>query len=522
MADGPPSAQTEKEPADWKDRFFPLLPWLAVLAAYLPTYLSLSRTLWRSDDYAFGPIIGVVTAALLWQYRAALRAPGSGHARLNGAILLGIGLLSHIAGSALAVPELDVASQIPVVAGLALLLGGHEALRRLWFPIAFLAFMIPLPGVLVVQLTGSLKEWVAYLADALLYACGFPVARLGNVISIGQYQLFIADACSGMHSLMAMSALGLLFVHLTERSSRWRDALLVAAILPIALLANLVRVLLLLLFTYRFGDQFTHAAHGAAGLLVFVVEIVLLYGMHRLLAHGTGRKAMPRARVLPTRPGESARCLRLATVLALAGLAAQMLHPATSPRPPLGLAGFAPKEFGEWRRVAEDVSTLSVVKTDDELPDPYARQLAVIYASSAGESIMLSIAYAPNQLSDRLHVHRPEYCYGAQGFNVTEPENGSLSIPGGRMPVRRLRTELGQRKEPVTYWMTVNDLAVLPGWPRKLAQLRSGIQGTVPDGLLVRVSSIDADSQRAFAVQERFVRDWISSLDVAQRRSLGN
>jgi exosortase B len=273
----------------------PWLAWLPVAAGLLllygPTWATLAGTLWTSDEYSNGPIVGAIVLWLLWRSSGPLLAAPCAPRHALGGVALAGGLAMAIAGRILAAPEVEIASQIPVLAGILLLARGTSALAVAWFPLAFLAFMIPLPGSILGPMTAGLKEWIAVLAEGLLYAAGLPVARDGVAIDIGQYRLFVADACAGLHSMLSLSALGVLYVHLSRRPSILHNAVLLASILPIAFLANLLRVLFLLLTTYWFGDAAARWLHGAAGLSVFVAELALLLALDRLLAWRTARRS---------------------------------------------------------------------------------------------------------------------------------------------------------------------------------------------------------------------------------------
>lgn len=266
----------------------PWFAWLPVAGGlvllYGPTWLTLARTLWATPEYSNGPIIGATALWLAWRRRGQLaEAPRAPWGKLGLATLLG-GLLLAVVGRLLASPALEIATQIPVLAGILLFLRGPAAMRAVWFPLAFLLFMIPLPGSVLVPMTAGLKQWIAVLAEQLLYASGLPVAREGVTINIGQYRLFVADACAGLHSILSLSALGVLYVYLSHRASIVHNAAMLASIVPIALAANLVRVLFLVLATYWFGDSAAKQMHDVAGASVFVAELLLLFVLDRALA----------------------------------------------------------------------------------------------------------------------------------------------------------------------------------------------------------------------------------------------
>jgi exosortase len=143
---------------------------------------------------------------------------------------------------------------------------------------------VPLPGFVIVAMTEPLKSLVAQAVESVLYALGYPIARSGVVLSIGQYQLLVADACAGLNSIFSLAALGFLYLHMTAAGNLARAALLLASIVPIALAANLLRVLALTLITFHFGDAAGQSFfHGSAGMALFAVALLLLLGLDVLL-----------------------------------------------------------------------------------------------------------------------------------------------------------------------------------------------------------------------------------------------
>jgi EpsI family protein len=170
------------------------------------------------------------------------------------------------------------------------------------------------------------------------------------------------------------------------------------------------------------------------------------------------------------------------------------------------LEAMFPKQFGDWR---VDTSLPVIVPAPDvqaRLDAIYNQVLTRTYVNSAGRLIMLSVAYGGDQ-SDASRVHRPEICYPAQGFDITHDQPGVQRIDGGSLPVRKLMSRFGERREPITYWIIVGNEVATSGMQQKLAQMRYGLRGLIADGMLVRVSSIDADREHAYAVQAGFIAD---------------
>jgi exosortase B len=164
-----------------------------------------------------------------------------------------------------------------VLAGLALLFKGWRGLRVIWFPLFFMLFMVPLPEALVAAVTAPLKMAVSYVASNLLYAFGLPVGRSGVTLTVGQYQLLVADACAGLNSMFTLEALGMLYMNLMRYTSVARNVTLALTLVPIAFCANIGRVIILVLVTYLFGDAAGQGfVHGFAGMVLFVLALMLM------------------------------------------------------------------------------------------------------------------------------------------------------------------------------------------------------------------------------------------------------
>ena len=175
-----------------------------------------------------------------------------------------------------------------------------------------------------------------------------------------------------------------------------------------------------------------------------------------------------------------------------------------------------PIEFGDWR-IDRSIIPLQVdAETQANLDKIYNQTLARTYVNSLGERIMLSVAYGGDQ-SDNLAVHKPEVCYYAQGFEIMKTVADELLTQYGKLPIKRLLAVKGYRNEPITYWITVGNKAVLPGIDEKLQQLKYGLTGNVPDGMLVRVSSISSDKDKAYQLQTIFIQDLLSSVNTGER-----
>lgn len=490
------------------------LAWLLVaaglLALYLPVYLELARTLWRDDEYAHGPLILGMFAWLAWRARDALATPGRPRPILGGAVLAA-GLLLYIVGRALGLPLFAVASHIPVIAGAVLMVAGAPALRAIAFPLLFLLFLVPLPGFVMEAIATPLKELVSAAVQVLLSAFGYPIERSGVVLALGDHQMLVADACSGMNSLYGLAALTLVYLNLTGPSTKARIVALLAAVVPIALIANVLRVAFLVLLTYHAGDDVASGPlHVAAGLMVFVIALLLLIQLDRFFPRVS--PLPPPASSLPPPASHSGRAAVVAALLMLgAAFAAPALKPVHAEGAVPDLESLVPAAFGDWSIDPTVVPVKPTGEVQAKLDRIYGATLSRTYVNPRGERMMLVVAYGGDQ-SDALKAHRQEVCYTAQGFRVSDIHRGGLEAGGRRIPVTRMLAVLGDRSEPVTYWFTMGDRVVRGRLERLEVQLASGLKGVVPDGMLVRVSSLSADPSAAYAGQRRFIAQLLEAV----------
>lgn len=269
-------------------------------AIFLPMLVRVAQEGWSTDAGAHGPIVFVTGLWLLWRAwpRAAQVArPGrTGVVVALVALLLPAWFLSRITS----VIELEGFLAYGLVLTAAYGRIGGAALRRMMFPLFYLGFTFPIPDTIVAAVTLPMKIGISHFSAWFLALFGYPVGGQGVMLQIGQYQLLVAAACAGLNSIVSLSALSLLYVHL-RYGDRLRLALVFAAlILPIALLANFVRVLILLLLTYHFGESAAQGyMHTFAGMVMFGVALVALgvcdLLLQRFARHRSGKLMTARA-----------------------------------------------------------------------------------------------------------------------------------------------------------------------------------------------------------------------------------
>lgn len=180
-------------------------------------------------------------------------------------------------------------------------------------------------------------------------------------------------------------------------------------------------------------------------------------------------------------------------------------------RAKLDLEVLFPRSFGDW--VVDDRMPVQLVSPDTQalLSKIYNQTLSRTYVNPRGDRIMLSVAYGGDQ-SDATRAHRPEVCYPAQGFQMLRASAGSVETATHPVRVRRLVARQGGRIEPITYWIVVGEQITLSGTEQKVAQLGYSVRGLIPDGMLIRVSNINADESAAFATQAGFIAELAAAM----------
>jgi exosortase B len=268
------------------DASYPLIIVLFGLCfMYIPTFIDLFREFWGRDEYAHGPIVLAISLWLLYR-----KWPEMCNARTEqtnsvaGYFILIAGLLFYILGRSQSIILFELGSLIWLLTASALILLGTRSAKIIWFPLFFMLFMIPLPGPVITALTMPMKIAVSYVAEQILYAMNYPIARNGVILQIGQYQLLVADACAGLHTLLTLESLGLLYLNLIRHESLARNLFLVVLIVPISFAANVIRVIVLTLITYHFGDDAGQGfLHGFAGMVLFLSALMLIIGADALV-----------------------------------------------------------------------------------------------------------------------------------------------------------------------------------------------------------------------------------------------
>ena len=256
---------------------------LLVLAVYYQVLAKLVLDWWQIPDFSHGFLVPFFSAYLVWQKRETLLRIQLAPAWSGIAVMaLGLGVLVlGVYGSELFLSRISL---LILLAGLVLGFGGPRFLKELRFPLLVLLLAIPLPAIIFNQITFPLQILASKLASALLPLFGVPVLREGNVIHLPVMNLEVAEACSGIRSLMSLFTLAVFYGYFLE-NSRLRRVLIVLASIPIAIAANAVRILGTgLCVQYWDPDKALGFFHEFSGWVIFLVSITCLYIVHQMMS----------------------------------------------------------------------------------------------------------------------------------------------------------------------------------------------------------------------------------------------
>lgn len=265
---------------------------LGITGLAAPTIVAVAREIWSTEDGSHGPIVLASGCWLLARQWPDMVKVAKAPALWRALAWMIPSLLVYLFGRMVGVLGIEVFGLMLSLYGLIFAFGGSAALRALWFPLLYLAFLIPLPDTLVAILTQPMKLAISQAATSFLQAVGYPIANTGVTLQVGPYELLVAAACSGLNAIISLSAIGLFYVYLLHRSD-WRYALLLLVfVVPCAIFANFVRVLILILLTYHAGDDAAQGfLHNLAGIFTFALALAAIFAIDKILTPVRNRLA---------------------------------------------------------------------------------------------------------------------------------------------------------------------------------------------------------------------------------------
>jgi exosortase len=253
------------------------------LLAYVPVFMVMwAKWFSRDSYYSHGILIPFVTGYLIWQMKDELKSiPYKSSFWTMPVILLGITL--YLLSALFRINFAAGFSMLIVLFGLVLFFFGENVFKRMIFPLFFLVFMVPLPDQTIVNMSFHLKLFAAKIAALTLNNMHIPALQEGSIIKMRSTHVTVDDVCSGLRSLISLTALGSIFAY-WMKSNMFKRILLFLSTIPIAVITNVCRVVILASISEIWGAQYaTGIVHDATGFLVFGIAFILLYCMGKLL-----------------------------------------------------------------------------------------------------------------------------------------------------------------------------------------------------------------------------------------------
>jgi len=253
------------------------------LVAYVPVFLVMWYRWWARDSYySHGILIPLVSGFLIWQLKDELKKIKAKESPW-GMRLIVLGVIIYFLASMFRVNIAASVSMLIVLYGLVFYFYGSELFKKIAFPLIFLAFMVPLPSVTIANLSFSLKLFAAELSLNVIRSFGIQAVREGSIIMMPHAHVIVDDVCSGLRSLISLMALGSIFAY-WFKGAMWKRLLIFVLTIPIAVVTNMCRVVILSVISEAWGTQYAEGfVHDATGMMVFVLAFVLLYCVTKLV-----------------------------------------------------------------------------------------------------------------------------------------------------------------------------------------------------------------------------------------------
>lgn len=410
-------------------------------------------TNWTLTDsyYTHGFLVPIISAYFVWKDRGYLRGmpirpSASGIFWIAGAatmLLLGDFLGFRVFGQL---------SMVPMLAGMIAVLLGNHWIRRLWFPLLFLIFMIPIPPSLTQNIALRLKLLAAQSAVGMANLMTLPMVQEGSWIHFGDDRLLVGDVCGGLRSLIALLALGAVFAYISKVRT-WAKLVIMLLAGPIAVIANIVRIFFLCVVAYHWGSEVAGGkVHDYSGILIFAVAIALFTAIDAPLRRVAPAKDDD---VYPVSTGSTRRPRSIVNALVLAGLTAVAIGHFAVLRAQAGTGTEQvvradlniPRNVVDYEQAGADFEI-------DERTQAILESSTILirnYRSPRGRPVQLSIVHAG---TTRRSLHFPEVCLVGDGWEIIKQEDVSVGI---LFTARRLLLMKGDQYEAVLYWFKTGD-----------------------------------------------------------------
>ena len=487
-----------------------LLLLTAWLYASILTRLFLQWVGPNSDpNFQHGIFVPLFALFVLWQDRKKLGTFASSPS-WAGLALVVLSLITLVLGVLGAENFLSRSSLLILLAGLIILFRGWKFFRAVLFPWAVLILMIPIPNIVIQKVTFPLQLLASKVATGMLQLVGVPVLRQGNMIVLAALPLDVAEACSGIRSLLTLVTLAIIYGYLME-TRIWVRVLLACCAIPIAVVANSFRVFGTgMLVQYWDPDKAEGFFHTFEGWLIFVVALVMLFAVHRVISlvwkSGPSvpkEAAQPKKQSGDTLPPKSdVSRFGTAAVLMLVTAVGLQAHSRTEYLPPRAALSSLPLQIGGWTGIDQpiDQQTLEILGPGEYLIREYEN------ASQPQPAVNLYIAYFSTQKAGDT-IHSPNHCLPGAGWVPTSRKMIQLTAPDGfSFPVNRYVVSKSGERQLVLYWFQAHGRAVASEYWAKYYLVADAIRLNRSDGSLIRLMSPMYRGETPEAAQTRILQ----------------
>ena len=463
----------------------------------------------HNPNFAHGIFVPIFALFVLWQGRkhVAAIAPAPSWAGLPLVVLSMVVLVVGVLGADIFLPRVSL---LILLAGLVILFQGWAFFRAVLFPWTFLILMIPIPALLINRVTFPLQLVAAKCAAALLELVRVPVLLEGNLLTLARKRLDVAEACSGIRSLLSLVTLAIIYGYLLE-SRKWVRVVLVCAAVPIAVAANSFRVFGTgLLVQHGYENEAEGFYHTVSGLVIFAVALVMLFALHRVISliWKSGPVPSPNVAHVEERPTGEMRTEMVAfrsgivAVTMLATAIALQAHSNTEIIPPHQPLSSLTSQIDGWTGTDSSLSPEEL----DILGHP--EYLLRTYESASQEQpwFNLYVVYFPSQRAGDT-IHSPDHCLPGAGWIPTSREVIRLArLDGSSIPVNRYVVSKLLERRLVLYWFQAHGRVVSSEWSSKYYLISDSIHMNRSDGGMVRLMTPMLEGESADAAQARMMK----------------
>lgn len=469
---------------------------------------------WKREEYSHGPLIPLIALYLIMR-RLSFGDIVAGPGRWLAIPVAAMAAIWGVLGTLSDIDDISQYGLIFAVAAIVIAAFGFRPALKLWAPVVYLFFMVPLPEVLYVNLFGWAQLVSSQFGTAIVRLAEIPVFLQGNIIDLGEYKLQVAEACSGLRYLFPLMSFGFLFA-VVYRGAIWERTLLFLSTIPVAILMNSVRIGIISILVNKFGTKQAEGfIHFSEGWVVFIACIALLLLEAYILAALTNAEESPLERIElrfaelkqsrdPLKSVQNWRPMAVIVVLFAVGIASINVYFSQPVKVPdrLKFAAFPPI-VGEWRGnvVPLGAGIEASLRADDYIVSNFV-------SNKTGEFVNLYVAYYEQQTNGAA-PHSPQVCIPGNGWEISQFKTTQINFAGPwgeTMPINRAVIQRGTEKQLVFFWYRERDRVVANEYFSKWYVLWDSLTRHRSDGALIRLVTPMAGENGEAAAQSRLLK----------------